>query len=63
MSELRDRAVLEVLDGAVTITVARRYGVSRQTCMAGCVGMPVFTENQLDGFGALYFELDPNSRK
>jgi len=30
VSELRYRAVLEVLDGAVISTVARRYGVSRQ---------------------------------
>ncbi len=34
MSELRYRAVLEVLDGAVISTVARRYGVSRQTVHA-----------------------------
>ena len=34
VSELRDRAVLEVLDGAVISTVARRYGVSRQTVHA-----------------------------
>lgn len=32
--ELRYRAVLEVLDGAVISTVARRYGVSRQTVHA-----------------------------
>jgi transposase-like protein len=31
VSELHYRAVLEVLDGAVISTVARRYGVSRQT--------------------------------
>jgi transposase InsO family protein len=34
VSELRYRAVLEVLDGAVISTVARRYGVSRQTVHA-----------------------------
>jgi transposase len=34
VSELRYRAVLEVLDGAVISTVARRYGVSRQTVPA-----------------------------
>lgn len=34
VSELRYRAVLEVLDGAVICTVARRYGVSRQTVHA-----------------------------
>jgi transposase InsO family protein len=34
VSELRYRAVLEVLDGAVIGTVARRYGVSRQTVHA-----------------------------
>jgi transposase-like protein len=34
VSELRYRAVLEVLDGAVISTVARRYGVSRQTLHA-----------------------------
>jgi transposase InsO family protein len=31
VSEMRYRAVLEVLDGAVISSVARRYGVSRQT--------------------------------
>lgn len=31
VSEMRYRAVLEVLDGAVISDVARRYGVSRQT--------------------------------
>jgi transposase-like protein len=31
VSEMRYRAVLEVLDGAVISAVARRYGVSRQT--------------------------------
>jgi hypothetical protein len=31
LSELRYRAVLEVLAGATVIEVARRYGVSRQT--------------------------------
>ena len=31
VSEIRYRAVLEVLDGAVISTVAGRYGVSRQT--------------------------------
>ena len=34
VSEMRYRAVLEVLDGAVISTVARRYGVSRQTVHA-----------------------------
>ena len=34
VSELRYRAVLEVLDGAVISTVASRYGVSRQTVHA-----------------------------
>jgi transposase InsO family protein len=34
VSELRYRAVLEVLDGAVISSVARRYGVSRQTVHA-----------------------------
>lgn len=34
VSELRYRAVLEVLDRAVISTVARRYGVSRQTVHA-----------------------------
>ena len=34
VSEMRYRAVLEVLDGAVIGTVARRYGVSRQTVHA-----------------------------
>jgi transposase len=34
MSEMRYRAVLEVLDGAVISTVACRYGVSRQTVHA-----------------------------
>ena len=34
VSELRYRVVLEVLDGAVISTVARRYGVSRQTVHA-----------------------------
>jgi transposase len=34
VSELRYRAVLEVLDGAVISTVALRYGVSRQTVHA-----------------------------
>lgn len=34
VSELRYRAVLEVLDGAVVSDVARRYGVSRQTVHA-----------------------------
>jgi transposase InsO family protein len=34
VSELRYRAVLEVLDGAVISTVARRYGVSRQSVHA-----------------------------
>lgn len=31
VSEMRYRAVLEVLDGAVISDVGRRYGVSRQT--------------------------------
>lgn len=34
MSEMRYRAVLEVLDGAPAVTVARRFGVSRQTVHA-----------------------------
>jgi transposase InsO family protein len=34
VSEMRYRAVLEVLDGAVISAVARRYGVSRQTVHA-----------------------------
>ena len=34
VSEMRYRAALEVLDGAVIGTVARRYGVSRQTVHA-----------------------------
>jgi transposase InsO family protein len=34
VSEMRYRAVLEVLDGAVISDVARRYGVSRQTVHA-----------------------------
>ena len=34
VSEMRYRAVLEVLDGAVISTVASRYGVSRQTVHA-----------------------------
>jgi hypothetical protein len=34
VSEMRYRAVLEVLDGAVISVVARRYGVSRQTVHA-----------------------------
>ena len=34
VSEMRYRAVLEVLDGAVISTVARRYGVSRQSVHA-----------------------------
>jgi transposase len=34
VSEMRYRAVLEVLDGAVIGDVARRYGVSRQTVHA-----------------------------
>ena len=34
VSEMRYRAVLEGLDGAVISTVARRYGVSRQTVHA-----------------------------
>jgi transposase len=34
VSEMRYRAVLEVLDGAVTSTVARWYGVPRQTVHA-----------------------------
>src|SRR5882757_4294007 len=34
VSEMRYRAVLEVLDGAVINAVARRYGVSRQTVHA-----------------------------
>jgi transposase InsO family protein len=34
VSEMRYRAVLEVLDGAVITDVARRYGVSRQTVHA-----------------------------
>jgi len=34
VSEMRYRAVLEVLDGAVISTVALRYGVSRQTVHA-----------------------------
>src|ERR1700739_2062630 len=34
VSEMRYRAVLEVLDGAVISAVASRYGVSRQTVHA-----------------------------
>ena len=34
VSEMRYRAVLEVLDGAVISTVACRYGVSRQSVHA-----------------------------
>ncbi|WP_261877054.1 helix-turn-helix domain-containing protein, partial [Mycobacterium marinum] len=34
MSEMRYRAVLEVLDGAPVTAVARRFGVSRQTVHA-----------------------------
>jgi transposase InsO family protein len=34
MSEMRYRAVLEVLDGAPVVAVARRFGVSRQTVHA-----------------------------
>jgi transposase-like protein len=34
VSEMRYRAVLGVLDGAAITTVARRYGVSRQTMHA-----------------------------
>jgi transposase len=34
VSEMRYRAVFEVLDGAVISTVARQYGVSRQTVHA-----------------------------
>src|ERR1700692_3576161 len=34
VSEMRYRAVLEVLDGAVVSEVGRRYGVSRQTVHA-----------------------------
>jgi hypothetical protein len=34
VSDMRCRAVLEVLDGAVIGVVARRYGVSRQTVRA-----------------------------
>jgi transposase-like protein len=34
VSEMRYRAVLEVLDGAVISSVARRYGVSRQSVHA-----------------------------
>ena len=34
VSEMRYRAVLEVLDGAVISAVGRRYGVSRQTVHA-----------------------------
>jgi hypothetical protein len=41
VSEMRYRAVLEVLDGAMISAVARRYGVSRQRCMHGCVVMRV----------------------
>ena len=40
VSEIRYRAVLEVLDGAVISTVAGRYGVSRQTVRTGCAAMP-----------------------
>lgn len=39
VSELRYRAVLEVLGGAAVASVARRFGVSRGhgACMAGAV--------------------------
>lgn len=40
VSELRYRAVLEVLDGATVTEVARRFGVALRRCMCGCAGMP-----------------------
>ena len=40
VSELRYRAVLEVLDGASVTSVARRFGVARGRCMCGWAGMP-----------------------
>jgi hypothetical protein len=40
VSEMRYRAVLEVLDGAVISAVARRYGCRARRCMPGCAGMP-----------------------
>jgi len=39
VSEMRYRAVLEVLDGAVISMVARRYGCLARPCMLGCAGM------------------------
>jgi len=41
VSELRYRAVLEVLGGATVTSVARRFGVSRGRCMCGYSGMPL----------------------
>lgn len=34
------RAVVEVLEGASVIEVARRYGWPGRRCMGGCAGMP-----------------------
>ena len=40
VAEQRYRAVWEVLEGASVTEVARRFGVSRQSVHAWCVGMP-----------------------
>ena len=40
VSELRYRAVLEVLDGASVTSVARRLGWRGGRCMCGWAGMP-----------------------
>ena len=40
VSELRYRAVLEVLDGATVTAVARRFGVRVRRYTCGCAGTP-----------------------